>query len=247
MNTDRAAASSSPPGFSPGPGTHRDASPLRILLAIGPGTALASLRAIAADAGPTTLAAFDAARARLASEAIAVLGSAPKAVSQANAEDLLARRVYTDPGYFLIELLQNAEDAAARTWRVVFDRTRIVVWHDGHPFDARDFVGVLPILASQALIEWGRARPSDAIRCEVAAVDPASAPTDDDPFRADPALDSVAPENPRKPHDMNDVIHELVDDPHRVRAIFPAPPQPAPTGCRTGPRIPDPARPASGP
>ena len=84
-------------------------------------------------------------RQRMAIEAIEVLGNAPKAVSQANAEELLARRVYTDPGHFLIELLQNAEDSGATTWKVVFDGDRIVVWHDGTVFDARDLVGVTSI------------------------------------------------------------------------------------------------------
>lgn len=84
-------------------------------------------------------------RERLARRAIELLARAPKAVSQTNAEELLSRRVYTDPGHFLIELLQNADDAEARTFRVVFDDHRIVVWHDGVPFDARDLVGVTSI------------------------------------------------------------------------------------------------------
>ena len=95
--------------------------------------------------GAPGLAALERRRELLAQETIAVLAAAPKAVSQANAEELLARRVYTDPGHFLIELLQNAEDSGATTWRVVFDERRIVVWHDGTPFDARDVVGVTSI------------------------------------------------------------------------------------------------------
>lgn len=118
--------------------------PQSLLLHV-PGRALAALRARAAQSGPAVLASFDAQRRELAQQAIVVLGDAPKAVSQANAEELLARRVYTDPGHFLIELLQNAEDASARTFRVVFDRTRILVWHDGNPFDVRDLVGVTSI------------------------------------------------------------------------------------------------------
>ncbi len=35
--------------------------------------------------------------------------------------------------------------------------------------------------------------------------------TDDDPYRADPALDTLVPENPQKPYDMKDVIHKVVD------------------------------------
>ncbi|MFO0576742.1 MAG: hypothetical protein U1A78_22290 [Polyangia bacterium] len=110
-----------------------------------PGRVVPELRRRAAAHGPETLRRFDARRAELASAAIAVLSEAPKAVSQANAEDLLARRVYTDPGHFLIELLQNAEDAGARTFRISCERSRLCIWHDGHPFDARDLVGVTSI------------------------------------------------------------------------------------------------------
>ena len=89
--------------------------------------------------------AFETRRAELARRAIEILGDAPKAVSQANAEELLARRVYTDPGHFLIELLQNAEDAGATIWRVDFGRDAVTVWHNGTPFDAKDLVGVTSI------------------------------------------------------------------------------------------------------
>lgn len=109
---------------------------------------LAQVRAEAVDAlraAAPSADAFDAAHRRLARRVVEVLGQAPKAVSQANAEDLLARRVYTDPGHFLIELLQNAEDAGAKTWRVIFEPRRLVVWHDGTLFDARDVVGVCSI------------------------------------------------------------------------------------------------------
>ena len=110
-----------------------------------PAASITALSSTAAAAGPSTLESFDSLREQLSVEAIEVLGNAPKAVSQANAEDLLARRVYTDPGHFLIELLQNAEDSGARQWKVVFDSNRIVVWHDGAHFDARDVVGVTSI------------------------------------------------------------------------------------------------------
>lgn len=110
-----------------------------------PGRAVPELRARAAARSAETLAGFDARRAELAAAAITVLAEIPKAVSQANAEDLLSRRVYTDPGHFLVELLQNAEDAGARTFRVRFERARLCIWHDGAPFDARDLVGVTSI------------------------------------------------------------------------------------------------------
>jgi hypothetical protein len=109
------------------------------------GRAIDALRDTARRHSQQTLSAFDDLRRQLAKEAIGVLENAPKAVSQANAEELLSRRVYTDPGHFLIELLQNAEDAGASTWRVVFDADRVIVWHDGAPFDARDLVGVTSI------------------------------------------------------------------------------------------------------
>lgn len=88
---------------------------------------------------------LDARHEALAVQAVEVIASAPKAVSQSNAEQLLARRVYTDPGHFLIELLQNAEDAGADTWRVVFDADKVIVWHNGSAFDTRDVVGVTSI------------------------------------------------------------------------------------------------------
>ncbi len=113
------------------------------LLAQVPASATEALRQIAAGAGVAE--GFEARRRELAEAAIRVLGDAPKAVSQANAEELLSRRVYTDPGHFLIELLQNAEDSGATIWRVAFERDRVVVWHDGLPFDARDLVGVTSI------------------------------------------------------------------------------------------------------
>jgi len=105
--------------------------------------AVAELDAVAAEAGVDEP--FRALRLQLARETVRVLGEVPKAVSQSNAEELLSRRVYTDPGHFLIELLQNAEDTGATTWKLVFDADRIIVWHDGKPFDARDVVGVCSI------------------------------------------------------------------------------------------------------
>ncbi len=84
-------------------------------------------------------------RTELAHQAIEQLASVPKAVSLSHAEELLSRRVYTQPGHFLFELLQNAEDARASTFRVRFESDRIEVWHDGLPFDLRDLVGVTSI------------------------------------------------------------------------------------------------------
>lgn len=109
------------------------------------GRAVPELRELARNHSTACLEAFDKARAAMAKEVIETLGNAPKAISQSNAEELLSTRVYTDPGHFLIELLQNAEDAGAKHWRVIFDVDRIIVWHDGNPFDARDLVGVTSI------------------------------------------------------------------------------------------------------
>lgn len=109
------------------------------------GRAVPELREVALQHSEACLRGFDEARAAMAKAVIETLGNAPKAISQSNAEELLSTRVYTDPGHFLIELLQNAEDAGAKHWRVIFDVDRIIVWHDGNPFDARDLVGVTSI------------------------------------------------------------------------------------------------------
>lgn len=98
-----------------------------------------------ATGGGATARAWQARRERFARRVLGLLGALPKSLSQANAEELLARRVYTDPGHFLAELLQNAEDAGATRWSVRVAAKEVRVWHDGVPFDARDVVGVLSI------------------------------------------------------------------------------------------------------
>lgn len=80
-----------------------------------------------------------------AREAIRHLAARPRDVSLANAEKLLSQQVYTDQGHFLLELLQNADDAGATEFEVRFEDDSITVSHDGNPFDFRDFVGVLSI------------------------------------------------------------------------------------------------------
>lgn len=82
---------------------------------------------------------------RFAGRVLQILEAAPKSLSQANAEEILARRVYTDPGHFLVELLQNAEDARAGRFAITIDQRAVTVWHDGVAFDAKDVVGVLSI------------------------------------------------------------------------------------------------------
>ncbi|MCB9537382.1 MAG: hypothetical protein H6704_14105 [Myxococcales bacterium] len=84
-------------------------------------------------------------RARFAARALEVLGDRPKSLSQASAEQLLGRRIYTNPAHCLAELLQNAVDAGATTWRVEVRPDALWVWHDGAPFDVRDVVGLLSI------------------------------------------------------------------------------------------------------
>jgi len=106
---------------------------------------IATLRRQAAAHAPATAAWLETMLRELAARTLEILGQAPKAVSQANAEELLSKRVYTDPGHFLAELLQNAEDARAHRFHLRFLPRRIVLWHDGLPFDARDVVGVTSI------------------------------------------------------------------------------------------------------
>jgi propionyl-CoA carboxylase beta chain len=42
--------------------------------------------------------------------------------------------------------------------------------------------------------------------------DPPRVVTQDDPQRLDTRLDTLVPENPNKPYDMNDIVHAIVDD-----------------------------------
>lgn len=108
-----------------------------------PGNELPGLDALADRLG--LLDAWVAHRAAFAERLLLVLCSQPKPLSLARAEELLSRQIYTDPGHFLAELLQNADDAGATTWRVTFTDDAVEVWHDGEVFDARDVVGVLSI------------------------------------------------------------------------------------------------------
>ncbi len=106
-------------------------------LLLAPG---ATLRALGA-AGR----AFGAALEGFAERLLRALGRAPRSLSQANAEELLARRVYEGRGHFLFELLQNADDARAREVAVALRRGELWLSHDGEPFDARDVLGVLSV------------------------------------------------------------------------------------------------------
>ncbi|HEY3450805.1 MAG TPA: transglutaminase domain-containing protein [Myxococcales bacterium] len=108
-----------------------------------PGVRMAQLgrEAAAARSGAAWAERLEAFGARL----LEILEGAPKSLSQANAEEILSRRVYTDPGHFFFELLQNAEDAGATRWSVEVGERSVSVWHDGTPFDGKDVVGVLSI------------------------------------------------------------------------------------------------------
>ena len=108
-----------------------------------PGVRFAELDALAESRG--CAAAWQARLEVFADRVVALLQIQPRSLSQANAEEILARRVYTDPGHFIVELLQNAEDAGARRFELHVDNVGVSVWHDGAPFDARDVVGVLSI------------------------------------------------------------------------------------------------------
>jgi hypothetical protein len=80
-----------------------------------------------------------------AQKAVRNLAARPRGVSLANAERLLSQQVYTDQGHFLLELLQNADDAGASLFEVEFRSDAVIVSHNGVPFDFRDLVGVLSI------------------------------------------------------------------------------------------------------
>ncbi len=81
----------------------------------------------------------------LGARVLEVLSRAPRSLSQAHAEELLAARVYTAPSHFFEELLQNADDAGATALTVTLAGDEVTVSHDGAPFAPRDVVGVLSV------------------------------------------------------------------------------------------------------
>lgn len=115
-----------------------DATLLRV-----PGSHYRALADAAAQAGRGS--AWHLRLAAFAAQVLDTLEKTPKSLSQVGAEELLSRRVYTDPAHFIMELLQNAEDARARQITLAVSADALVVDHDGAPFDARDVVGVLSI------------------------------------------------------------------------------------------------------
>lgn len=117
------------------PGAIDDRALLRV-----PGRAYGALARAAADP-----ARWAARMRRFAAATLDALEAQPKSLSQVGAEALLSRRVYTDPTHFVMELIQNAEDADASRWHLSVWPDRLEVEHDGVPFDARDVVGVLSI------------------------------------------------------------------------------------------------------
>ncbi len=134
----REAAITAATDATPAPATLPDQVFLRL-----PGRSYAPLAAMARAHG--TSAAWSARLDACAATMLDALEAQPKSLSQVGAEELLSQRVYTDPAHFLMELIQNAEDAGARLWRLTVMPERLLVEHDGVPFDARDAVGVLSI------------------------------------------------------------------------------------------------------
>jgi transglutaminase-like putative cysteine protease len=108
-----------------------------------PGAILPEIHELATQTG--CLEEWEQSLASFAAHVLQILQSAPRSLSQANAEELLAKRVYTDPGHFLVELFQNAEDAKASTFSVTMTDDAVWIRHDGIPFDAKDVVGILSI------------------------------------------------------------------------------------------------------
>ncbi|SCG72852.1 Histidine kinase-, DNA gyrase B-, and HSP90-like ATPase [Micromonospora echinaurantiaca] len=58
------------------------------------------------------------------------------------------QRLYADRTHFILELLQNAEDARASHVTFALHPDRLVVEHDGRPFDERDVRGICGVDAS---------------------------------------------------------------------------------------------------
>ena len=108
-----------------------------------PGSRRPSLDELARQRGAQ--AAWSARLEGLAAKVLEALSREPRTLSLAHAEELLARRVYEGEGHFLAELLQNADDAGARSFVVEVRGREVRVQHDGVPFDALDVLGVLSI------------------------------------------------------------------------------------------------------
>ena len=56
--------------------------------------------------------------------------------------------LHPDRTHFIFELLQNAEDKRAKLVRFHLDPDRLLVWHNGDPFEPQDVLGVCGIAAS---------------------------------------------------------------------------------------------------
>ena len=54
-------------------------------------------------------------------------------------------QLYTDKSHFIYELLQNAEDAGAKSIRFVQYSDRLEVYHDGKPFTPENLQGLCDI------------------------------------------------------------------------------------------------------
>lgn len=106
---------------------------------------LAPRRALFARLPSPHLTELHRANEALAHRILDTLASGLRTLSQANAEELLARRVYEQTHHFFYELLQNADDAQATRARFSFGERELCLRHDGVPFDARDVLGVLSV------------------------------------------------------------------------------------------------------
>ncbi|MCA9689619.1 MAG: hypothetical protein KC636_08415, partial [Myxococcales bacterium] len=91
--------------------------------------------------------------ARLRALADAVLAALDRGASlnELRAIKSFGRKLYAESSHFVLEFLQNADDAGARRFEIRFEPRRIVILHDGAPFDVRDVVGVTGIGQSTKL------------------------------------------------------------------------------------------------
>ncbi len=105
-----------------------------------PGDQLSRLRAAAGARQP----ALDRHLEGLALQVLDALAQ-EASLNVSRAADSLGNRLYGESSHFVLEFLQNADDAGARAWAIRFEPDRVVIQHDGAAFDTRDVVGVTGI------------------------------------------------------------------------------------------------------
>ncbi|MGC8543917.1 MAG: sacsin N-terminal ATP-binding-like domain-containing protein, partial [Vulcanisaeta sp.] len=69
--------------------------------------------------------------------------------------DLLRYHVFIEPTQFILELLQNAEDTCAKTFKVEINEGKIIIEHDGAPFTKDDIKSISSIALSSKKPELG--------------------------------------------------------------------------------------------